>query len=587
MTKIIFGEETLMSAGLAKARAGDYFTALCLFSRCESYESYINRIMCLCLHHDIGYAGDLYMQFKRIFGSTHNCSADVELCMGSYSEGLLNFVESRTPERKLRRSENKISADLSLILEITDKDDYDETGDAPDFDFYGDSDLWAELDLEDGETTRFFDSDSVEYFDYLRASAELAYLKGERKKARVLTEKLLSLKTDHVPTVEAQLAVSLHNEDYTAAARFADKLSLCADATPAGIAGAIEAVNKSDGDRDTLKLLLTRAYAMADDMKYYDLEDYIEISSNRVKDAETAYKFARKLYADYKNITLDALKLCAVAFYNFGDMKTAKEAAILLTYAVPFDVYAEHLLKFFNTHTNEEPGFPLNVSHFYTRHYNVPLAVVVSAQSGLLEKAEEDKSFSLDEETLSDLSLMLYFCKAKLLAENTTSFLKTSGLVRMAVELGSVPDAEKFFRFAESQLASPITENTVTETLLEKMFSLGYSGTVLVNVGMYNYFFDASEMPECDDVFAQAMALLVSVTEVGKITFRRCLSIYKDLKKNIPLLNEIYNYRQIAYCCAAGSLAKFAKSKHGEAFDDEDKNLWLEWKKAETTEMHA
>ena len=70
-------QNKIFIAALHDANAQEYYRALCMFNRVDTYESKLNRIACCCGMDDVSYAVDFYRRLKSEYYDTHNLYADL------------------------------------------------------------------------------------------------------------------------------------------------------------------------------------------------------------------------------------------------------------------------------------------------------------------------------------------------------------------------------------------------------------------------------------------------------------------------------------------------------------------------------
>ena len=242
--KIELTDKTKMHTALSLADKGQFYDALCIFSQVDSYESMINRIMCLCQTEDSAYAVDVYRLAKQKYGLTHALYTDCMKLAENFS-ALKSVVQFCEPDRTVTlKYEGTIHADKSLLVNFYDE--FDDNYPSPDLNYAGDT---AMFDDPQYASNNFYDVKSVKYLESLRVNMERCYRGGDDEGAEKYAQRLLDADTDHIPTLEAQISLALYREDYKKGVRFAKRLANTDGGSYASIGGAIEILFKVNDKR--------------------------------------------------------------------------------------------------------------------------------------------------------------------------------------------------------------------------------------------------------------------------------------------------------------------------------------------------
>lgn len=565
---IKFDDNSIFAAALEKANGEEYMQALKLFCKTDGYESTVNQIGCLCALNEIFYAADLYRELKSRYFATHNCYFDVSSLQ--VTQSMLMFAESsKLPRSEVNGDDAKIYADPAKLAVFFD--DGEERASTPDFDFAGDSYLFDSEPPQKG----FYDVKSPEYLDSLRAQIELAFLDGEFSLAKKLSKNYLEIETTHAPTLEAQIALCLYYQKYAKGVTFALSLAeLPADAcTPAGVAGAIEILLREYKKKyaPVLEKLLRTALEFGGRMQVYDLDDYVSVSYNYLKDKELSYRFADVLYKSERK-GLESLKKCACAFYNAGRKDKAKEAILDLRSYVPFDFYANALLEYINGDSGEGE---LDICDRLFSHYSLPQAVTMRFQYQLLDSLQ-DNSASIGAGELDKLSALISYGKTQMLENNMRDYYLTSSFVRTFLDNAEIADKESFINFALKQLAYMMPDQVLNEGILIKLLKTGYRQKVMTAVGDIYYYLDLSKITVTDAGFYSAFAVCALLRSVDAEKIQQAYLTLTSVLQRIPE-SGINESRKTAYALLCITYKNFAQSGYADSFHSDERTLYAEF----------
>ena len=249
--KIKLDDKVIYSAAFSKVEEGEYFDALCLFARLNSYESLLNQIGCLCALRDVGYATELYRKLLSEYYFTHNCYTDVRK-LGEATEIMSSYntfdKESSTPDS------NKISAEESLLgfypLE------FDDFGDSDDFESLTEA---LEYTFRSSHKSVFYDVKTPEFYLNLCHRMERAYFDGNFVKGRELQRQFLSIDTDDADTLEMQLFLCLTEQQWERGVPYALRYAGIDNQTPRGMGACVHIFSHAGDDyKDTVELLLCK-----------------------------------------------------------------------------------------------------------------------------------------------------------------------------------------------------------------------------------------------------------------------------------------------------------------------------------------
>lgn len=562
--RIAFNDKIFDNA-LKLAREEAYYDALRLFCRIDSYESMLNQMGCLCCMRDVFYAADTYRRFKSKYFATHNCHYDVAK-LGAVGKSLLKYAEAKNIKvAEVHGEKSKLYADYSQIApydKILENDYYS-----------SDLNEFADMILEENDdATGFFDAKSTEYFDYLHSKLEKAFICGKKKDSDKLAKMYLELETDDIPTLETQLALCAYYQKNSLGAKLAARYANSQDAgerSAKGLSCAVELLMRKKSDKDNLRKLLQFALE-TDGFPPYDLDDFITISNNHLRDGQMAYKFAKTQFARHKEISLEYLKKCIYVFYNNRDYKLAKQAAIALYQAVPNDPYANAILDYVSVLDNS----PLTVPEIGSIAYALPRSIIVRYQVQFAEKLEKG-NYLLTNDDLIKISVLITNCKALYWSGNKENYLLTATFVRAILEQCQVEDIAAFESFARSELASVSPDCLVLDILLLKLIKLGFADTIMIAYGDNSYYLDLSKLVVQDEGFVFALSLCAVIQKVDVCEIQQA---YLALVAATGVTyNNLHDGRKVAYCLLAVTDKNFTTSVYVDLFYPEEKELYAQY----------
>lgn len=571
--KIEINENSKIHAGISLANKRRFYDALCIFAQVESYESALNQIACLCEMEDVAYAIDVYRYAKQKYGLTHALFSDL-YAMKGVADTVLNICER---DLSLARStQGKISANPALLLDfqLPEEEDFS----TPDFNYSADDGLFYDPKYA---TNKFYDVKSVEYLDSLRINTERCFLEGDEVQARKYAKRLLAVETDHLPTLEAQISLVLYSEKFKKGIPFAERLAELEGGSHAAIGGAIEILMNTDPAKhvDALQKLLKKAADVVDEINYFDLEDYVYVATEILHDCELASVFAKSLFADFRFADLEALKICAYAFYNVGDLKNARLAAISLLQAVPHDAIAQILLDYLNNADPNDIVVPFEIAPRYVRHEFVPVKFANYAQRKLIALLEAQKDEpKLGKQELLCLSVLAQTCPSLAITQRSKDYYTLATFVRKAVRTFLPQNNQEFFDFCKRQLFDYLPDQSVSEFLLARMLTLGCCDKVFVSARENSYYvLDCSTIAGASEDFYFAFAICATLFKAPNAA--KYLAVYNDIvqmvhpQENLFLLTHHFAYALMRICQKG-----FAKSEVEQAFSEEEKSLYFTYK---------
>lgn len=554
-------EDKIFDNALKYARDEAYYDALRLFCRVDSYESEINQIGCLCCMRDVFFAADAYRRLKCKYFATHNCYHDVSL-LGAVGKSLLKYAEAKNVRiAETHGEKDKISADFSKIAPYEHIIDNDYDAD----DFYELADVVFD---EDYAPDGIFDAKSTEYFDYLHDRLRKSLLLGRKKEAEKLAKAYLELDTDDIYTLEMQLTLCSHYQKNALGAKFAVRYANSQDdseRSPMGISCAVELLTHKKTERESLAKLLRFALE-TDGFPPYDLDDFITIAANVLRDEELSYLFAKKQYAQRREIGLEYIKKCIYAFYNYGDFKAARDAAVELYQAVPNDAYANVILDYVSMQGNSR----LSIPEIGAYAYALPRSIIVRYQIRFAEKLEKG-DYTLTDSDLVKLSAMITNCKALYMSGNKENYILTATFVRTVLEQCKAQNAAAYERFARTELSSVSPDCLILDAVLLTLIKSDCKDTVLISYGDNSYYLDLSKVTVRDEGFLSALSLCAVIQKINVERLQKAYLCVVSATKTA--YNNAQDGRKLAYCLFALTDKNFATSVYADLFFPDEKQF--------------
>ena len=563
--KINLSDNVIMSAALDTVNEGEFFDALCLFARVDSYESMLNQIGCLCQLRDVGYAIDTYRKVLARFCYTHNVYTDVRN-LGDATEIVMSYFGNEPKGDLSQEDADKYSADSSLLgyysLDFND-------------DFF-DDDIEYLADVMEGwreaKKKIFYDVKSTSYFRVLRMQMEQAYVEGNFAKGKELQRQYMAIETDDAETLEMQLYVALTQQRWEEGVRPALRVADLENATYRAMGAAVQILARLDGYNEVCRQLLVKLSRYGEEISDGDMMDYVQIAASKLGYGELTLKLNDVLYSHYKDAGCAALSLCAKVYFNCHKYSQAREAVLTLLRAVPTDSAAVTLLAYINN------GMTLqldDVSSYNSlaQHFDVPTQLAVVAQYALLRQLEQH-DYVINADHYPYIDCLSKLCVSAVVKGNAEKFLDQAMVLSAILNSITPQDKESFVGIIKEQLCKALPEPTVNKEFLKKLISLGYNDKVLVALSRGFYTFNLSGLTLSEDkIFVEALTLCATLR---KVDVKRLEKSYKQLESicGEQLHGDADSIRQVAYCLLAMSYKHFAESNESAYFGEEEKELY-------------
>ncbi len=572
--KIEITEKSKIRSAIKLANNHRFYDALCIFTQVDCYESMLNQIACLCEMEEIHFAIDLYRYTKQKYGEEYAVFTDLNN-MDGVAEQVFAFCDPNQAHAESTQGQKHADKSLLWNFELPDREEFL----TPDLNYVADDAYYYDPKYS---PDNFYDVKSELYFDSLRINMERCYLEGDETQAKKFGKRLMALETDHLPTLEAQISLVLYSEKYKNGVRYAKRLAEVEGGSQSAIGGAIEILMQTDPQKNlpVLKKLMDKALNVLSEIALFDLEDYVYIASDFLHDYQMAYTFADMLFKDFRRANLEALKVCACAFYNVGDLENAKHAAISLLRAVPKCTFAKVMFDYLKDVNPDDIIVPFEFVPRYFRHNFVPTKLAEFAQRKLINLLESQEEPCLGEEELQCISLLIDSCASLVILNMRKDYYAMATFIRAAVRTFPVKDKAVFFDFAKKHLYSIMCDQSIGEYLLAQMLVLGYTDKVLIGLHEGDYYaLDCAKISGAPSSFYFSFAICAVFFAVNKP--EKYLDLYNDIAQTVTIdeSDQLMSHK-LAYTMLRKCQKGFAKSEEEQFFTEEEKTLYKQYKDA-------
>ena len=571
--KINFSDNVIFSTALAKVDEGEYFEALCLFARVNSYESMLNQIGCLCVLRDIGYATELYRILLSRYYFTHNCYTDMRK-LGDATEIMSTYFGN--DKESLIPNAERISAEEDLLAfypieydDFVDADDIESLTEALEYTSVGKS-----------KKSVFYDVKTPEFYLNLCQRMERAYFEGNLAKGRELQRQFLSIDTDDAPTLEMQLFLCLTQQQWERGVPYALRYASLPNITARGMGVCVQILSRAgEKHKNIVQELLEKLTDYGEDITDLAMMDYIQIASQSLGYGEVTLKLTKILYGHYKDAGCSALNLCARTFFNCGDFDAARDAVLMLLRAVPWDGVASVYLTYFNKHINVALD-GVTTTNSLVRHFDIPAQLSVVAQYALLSDMEQN-NLELNSNSYPLIKCIFKLCLGCIVKGDADRFFSEAQALSTVVNNFVPHDNNEFFVLAKECLAGVLPEPSLNKDFLCKMIELGYRDNLLIATSRGYYPLNLAHLTVTDKVFVTAFAISATLR---KVDVRRLERAYKHIKRvlDVEFENNIDTVRQLAYALLTLSYKRFEQSDESAYFADEEQVILKQYREKTT-----
>ncbi len=318
---ISLDNNTYTKLGQKFAQDGKWRTALLYFSKCDNYESYINRLYILMNSKDAYWTKRMAEYMRAKFEQTHNLAADVVRFAPEFWHTFLkNLFE------KDCLSGERISADATLML---DKNLFEMF---PDDEGISIEDI---VELLGEEQRNLYLLNSEDHFEFIKNKIARYTIEGQFDKVDRVQDELLEMKTDYLPALESKLMVYIQRRQFDKAIEIAEEIytneNLSEFAMLACLMVMVQAGNKKRKVKKILETMLKRPVLSAS-----IAQQCIKISNDLFNDPEMALEFFDRISDEFLELFgLTVTQYYAVLCANNGESKEAIDTLIDLNRMLP------------------------------------------------------------------------------------------------------------------------------------------------------------------------------------------------------------------------------------------------------------
>lgn len=318
---ISLDNNTYTKLGQKFAQDGKWRTALLYFSKCDNYESYINRLYILMNSKDAYWTKRMAEYMRAKFEQTHNLAADVVRFAPEFWHTFLkNLFE------KDCLSGERISADATLML---DKNLFEMF---PDDEGISIEDI---VELLGEEQRNLYLLNSEDHFEFIKNKIARYTIEGQFDKVDRVQDELLEMKTDYLPALESKLMVYIQRRQFDKAIEIAEEIytneNLSEFAMLACLMVMVQAGNKKRKVKKILETMLKRPVLSAS-----IAQQCIKISNDLFNDPKMALEFFDRISDEFLELFgLTVTQYYAVLCANNGESKEAIDTLIDLNRMLP------------------------------------------------------------------------------------------------------------------------------------------------------------------------------------------------------------------------------------------------------------
>lgn len=318
---ISLDNNTYTKLGQKFAQDGKWRTALLYFSKCDNYESYINRLYILMNSKDAYWTKRMAEYMRAKFEQTHNLAADVVRFAPEFWHTFLkNLFE------KDCLSGERISADATLML---DKNLFEMF---PDDEGISIEDI---VELLGEEQRNLYLLNSEDHFEFIKNKIARYTIEGQFDKVDRVQDELLEMKTDYLPALESKLMVYIQRRQFDKAIEIAEEIytneNLSEFAMLACLMVMVQAGNKKRKVKKILETMLKLPVLSAS-----IAQQCIKISNDLFNDPEMALEFFDRISDEFLELFgLTVTQYYAVLCANNGESKESIDTLIDLNRMLP------------------------------------------------------------------------------------------------------------------------------------------------------------------------------------------------------------------------------------------------------------
>lgn len=570
------------SAAMDLVGKKQYFDALCLFSEVDGYESMLNQIGCLMALGDISYSLPLFRRLLARYGTTHNCYDDVEglgpnardTSRGTFGNVALSYKPFQLDKRisadpkklafHFSREEQELHDCLKMILGL---EGYRR--------MFGDGDDWEDYEEPSDE---HFDPESDEYVRNLYYKMMKCVREKKLGEAQEIRDEFMNSETYDPDLIKLQLrtAIRCHlcAEGMDAVDRLINTEESLTDEPPMDALVLALEQTRIWNDDELATDVLTCILDHSDEIELCQLYGIAHTSASMFGACEFTQIFTDMLYDNYDLLGCSSLLLCARNYLTLGNYKLAREAALRLVKAAPWDCYGQTLLRYVGT---KGPlifkPIPVKVD---SRRYDVPPELSIFAYRVLKQDLEDDGVISAENYCLIELLYMDATTKRNVQKQERERLLADFRQYFQNIPAEIQP---KFIELAKDLLISFRTENYINVLIFEKIMQCGCFDDVMLENGLVNKVSLSKVTLRDDPLFRQALGFGLVFGDANVRSFEKN---YLMLCERLNAKDGKYSALQVGYAALAINKRAIAKRVAKYYFDDTITECYNDYLKTES-----
>lgn len=498
---ISLDNNTYTKLGQKFARDGKWRTALLYFSKCDNYESYLNRLYILMNGKESYWTKRMSEYIRAKFEQSYKLITDIIHFAPEFWQPFLKNLFEKGALSAEKTADRSLMLDKSLFEMFPD----DEGISIEDI-----------VELLDEDERNLYLLNSEEHFEFLKNKIARHTIEGEFDKVDRVQDELLEMKSDYLPVLESKLMVYIQRRQYDKALEIAEQIyaneNLSEFAMLACLMVMVQAGNKKRKVKKILEALLKRPALSAS-----IAQQCIKISNDLFNDPQMALEFFDRVTDEFLEVYgLTVTQYYAVLCANNGETKEAIDTFIDLNRMLPehyvnrcYLAYLEErkTTPFLNIscvadipdqlrdfcaqkvfdYTNEQEEVPFRLACDCV----LTLMQAVRNKMEWMKETEHDLfNFLLPDHTREDLyPYIIYLCQ------------------KCIVKLAEKATVEELDFLAETLMSNGSFLITVSVELLTQLIKRGYGKQVFV--GVSGYWIDTSRFSwATESVSAEFVALV-------------------------------------------------------------------------------
>ncbi len=566
--KIEIGGDALMLAAIQKVDDGDIIQALKLFNKVDSYESMLNQVACLSELKDYQYALTAYARLLSRYFTEYDCMNDL-YATGDAAEPVRTFFRNEPTYSLPVHNRNKKSADDGLICNIGEIDlDALDGILADDIDAYFDR---LNRCIQEEPVYAFYDVKSKKFFNEQYNRLRKSFIRGDMAEYNRRKQNILDYSQEDSYVLQIKIITCFVDGSYQLGLEFVRKLLVLAEPTAEALDAAVRFLTHSDEDdsKELLYTALSKLLAFADVSDIGKLLDYLKIAMIELRDKDLSLRYAQEIFS-VETLSLQALKLCIIAFYNSGEKELAKQALRAFASCMPHNAFGYLMSELL--YSDSVSYGSLRLVNYDGTEYDAPLEMIIRAQTELLAKATEPNPVFTDRDLML-LDLLNDARRAAVISSDRKRNNEIADTLVKVLHTFDVEYKEGFEAFAKVILADVLPDPTINALLLCRLIKAGYKKQIVITIADDTYILDLSKVKTDDELFVNALSVCAALR---KVNVRKMADVYGNLRKvwypsdGITTLDTM----QTAYYMMAAAYKGFSQSKIADFFSEEERALY-------------